>query len=64
VIPGHYLAMQNPQLILPNALHIVGASNKQKTLLKMIDIKRFFERIDSKKKKVNEKTVQKLITNI
>jgi len=64
VIPGHYLAMQNPQLVLPNALHVVGASNKQKTLLKMIDIKRFFERIDSKKKKVNEKTVQKLITNI
>lgn len=64
ILEGDNLATATPQLILP-PIYVVGAINKEKVLLKMLDLKQFFETIIIRKKNIDEgKGIQKMITNV
>ena len=63
VLEGDFMAAKNVQLILPN-IYVIGNKDKEKILLKMLDIKRYFERIKAKEKKASDTSMQKMITNL
>lgn len=62
---GDYPAPKSPHMVLPDAIFVLNdRKTTAKTLLNLLDIKRFFEPIKEEEKKINETTEQSLVTNI
>lgn len=59
---GNIMATETKQLIAPE-IYVVGNDNKESLLLKLLDIKNYFEPVMVQKKKASENTLQKIITN-
>ncbi len=60
---GHFFTVAGEQFVLP-PIYVLGNKDKEKILLKTLDLQNYFERIKIEKKKPTENTEQKLITNI
>lgn len=65
IVEGDSLATANPQLVLP-PVYVISTLNHTKILLKMLDLKQFFETINIRKKSIDDegKGIQKMITNV
>lgn len=64
VVPeGEFLAAASSHLVLPS-LYVVGYVEQEKTLLRLLDYKCYFEPISVEEKKATDTTLQKLVTTI
>ena len=63
VMEGDHLSAENVQLVLPG-LFVLDNKEKEKILLKQLDIKRYYEPIQMEEKKATDTVVQKMISNI
>lgn len=60
---GNFLSAESPHLVLPD-IYVLSTMDQEKILMQALDIKRYFEPITQEEKKVNETTMQKMVTNI
>jgi hypothetical protein len=60
---GEFLANENQQLVLPNAM-LLSRQGNEASILKAMDIRPYFEGISMEKKKNNDTSTQQMIKNI
>ena len=60
---AHVMAEKTDQIVLPE-VYVLGNADKEAVLLNALEIKRYFETIKIKQKKISDTAVQKIITNI
>ncbi len=60
---GHYLSVENPQLILPD-IFVVDRIRTDQSILQVLDISRYFEAITIDKRKISDTSAQSMVTNL
>ncbi len=58
---GDIMASEGEQLILP-PIRVIGTQDKDLVNLRLLDIKPYFEQVQSEQKRVNDTTIQKITT--
>lgn len=64
ILPGNYLSTKSAQYILPYAFLVIGDTNNEKILLKGLNFKSFFERIETEEKTTDNNIKQRRIKNL
>ena len=60
---GDFYTVENNHLVLPDVF-VVSNTDQEKMLMKMLDLKHYFEMISMEEKKASDTTQQKMITNL
>jgi hypothetical protein len=63
VLEGDRMTVKNVQLVLPS-IYVIGSEGKEQTLLRLIDVKRYFENIKVEKKRATDSSIQRMIVNL